>query len=226
MSNQTWLLKELGVERWFVRHPEMFSAGVDGQDDVPEGHVMNDDWNEVQQEALSCTACSLSETRTQVVFGVGNQQADWVVVGEAPGKDEDLQGEPFVGRAGKLLNQMLLAVGLSRDRVYICNTLKCRPPKNRDPQPDEISHCRHFLDAQMRLLAPKVILVVGRIAAQTLLQTQTPIGQLRGKLQHYGAQKVPVVVTYHPAYLLRSPKSKRAAWQDLQLAYRVAKDLA
>ena len=147
-----------------------------------------------------------------------------MIVGEAPGADEDRQGEPFVGRAGQLLNNMLLAIGLRREQVYIANILKCRPPNNRDPRPEEVMQCEHYLRRQVELLQPKIILAVGRIAAQNLLKTDTPIGRLRGKLHYFGDddRKTPLVITYHPAYLLRSPKEKRKAWQDLQFAVAVS----
>jgi len=191
--------------------------------------VQRDDWQSLQARVTRCTACDLHSTRTQTVFGVGNQQADWLIVGEAPGADEDRQGEPFVGRAGQLLNNMLLAIGLRREQVYIANILKCRPPNNRDPRPEEVMQCEHYLRRQVELLQPKIILAVGRIAAQNLLKTDTAIGRLRGKLHYYGGDseglKIPVVITYHPAYLLRSPKEKRKAWQDLQFAVAVSQGM-
>jgi len=177
------------------------------------------DWSALQQRVASCTACGLHSTRTQTVFGVGSSNAQWMVIGEAPGADEDQQGEPFVGRAGKLLNEMLRAIGLPREAVYIANVLKCRPPNNRDPTPNEVAHCEPFLKQQVELLRPKIILALGRIAAQNLLQTDITIGKLRG--QQFSYSGVPVVVTYHPAYLLRSPAEKRKAWDDLRYARRV-----
>ena len=149
---------------------------------------------------------------------MGNERAEWLVIGEAPGAEEDRQGEPFVGRAGQLLNAMLLAIGLPRDTVYIANVLKCRPPGNRDPRPEEVSNCLPFLSRQVELLKPKIILVVGRIAAQNLLATDVPLARLRGKLHHFGPADTPLVVTYHPAYLLRTPADKRKAWEDLKFA--------
>ncbi|MEW6645763.1 MAG: uracil-DNA glycosylase [Pseudomonadota bacterium] len=175
------------------------------------------DWAELQQRVQNCTLCAeLAASRTQTVFGVGDRQAQWLVIGEAPGADEDAQGEPFVGRAGQLLNAMLRAIGLGREQVYIANVLKCRPPGNRDPRPDEAASCEPYLQRQIALLKPRLILVVGRIAAQNLLKTDTPIGKLRGQVHRYG--DIPLVVTYHPAYLLRSPGEKRKAWDDLRLA--------
>ncbi len=180
-------------------------------------------WDELKMAVSQCQLCELHSSRTQTVFGVGDQRADWLVIGEAPGKDEDLQGEPFVGRAGQLLNAMLQAVGLQRDQVFIANILKCRPPGNRDPKAEEVMCCEGYLARQIALLQPKIILAVGRIAAQNLLKTDTPIGELRGKTHYFGETGIPVIATYHPAYLLRSPREKRKAWQDLQLAVATLK---
>jgi DNA polymerase len=157
----------------------------------------------------------LHRSRTQTVFGVGRRDARLLVIGEAPGADEDRQGEPFVGRAGQLLNAMLHAIALPRSEVYIANILKCRPPGNRDPQPDEAASCTPYLTQQIALVKPRVILAVGRIAAQWLLQSDAPIGRLRGRVFQYGEAGTPLVVTYHPAYLLRSPAEKAKAWTDL-----------
>jgi DNA polymerase len=183
-----------------------------------------DSWETVAAEVASCTRCELAGCRTQTVFGVGDRNANWLVVGEAPGADEDRQGEPFVGRAGQLLNAMLLGIGLKREQVYIANVLKCRPPNNRDPKPEEVAQCLPYLERQIALLQPRIMLAVGRIAAQNLLATDTPIGKLRGRLHAFGAAKVPLVVTYHPAYLLRSPTEKRKAWEDLKFARGVARE--
>jgi uracil-DNA glycosylase len=182
------------------------------------------DWPQLEQTVRICTACGLRAGCTQTVFGVGDRRADWLVIGEAPGADEDKQGEPFVGRAGQLLNSMLAAIGLKREQVYIANILKCRPPGNRDPKPEEAELCRPFLERQIALIQPKLILAVGRIAAQNLLATDTPIGRLRGQVHQLHG--IPVVVTYHPAYLLRSPGEKRKAWVDLQLAVHTLKERA
>lgn len=178
------------------------------------------DWENLKKRVNQCQQCDLANSRTQTVFGVGNTQTDWLVVGEAPGVDEDKQGEPFVGRAGQLLNEILWAAGHPRDSVYIANILKCRPPNNRDPRPEEVAHCAPYLQQQIAWLNPKLILCVGRIAAQNLLKVDTPIGKLRGRIHHIEANNkdIPVVVTYHPAYLLRSPREKRKVWQDLQMA--------
>ncbi|QJD29590.1 uracil-DNA glycosylase [Methylococcus geothermalis] len=175
-----------------------------------------DDWDSLAAEVSACTRCELHCTRTQTVFGVGNRRATWMVIGEAPGEQEDLQGEPFVGRAGQLLNEMLRAIGLKREDVYIANVLKCRPPRNRDPKPEEAEACESYLKRQIALLRPRVILAAGRIAAQNLLKTNEAIGKLRGRVFQY--EGIPLVITYHPAYLLRSPLEKRKAWQDLLLA--------
>ena len=172
-------------------------------------------WERLATEVRSCTLCGLHKTRTQTVFGVGRRDAELLVIGEAPGADEDRQGEPFVGRAGQLLNAMLRAIGLPRSEVYIANILKCRPPGNRDPQPEEAGLCTPYLSRQIALVNPRAILAVGRISAQWLLQTDSPIGRLRGRVFRYGTSGTPLVVTYHPAYLLRSPLQKATAWTDL-----------
>ena len=183
--------------------------------------VAHEDWSTLESAVSACTQCSLHRTRTQTVFGVGDSGAQWMIVGEAPGADEDRLGEPFVGKAGQLLNEMLRAVGLSRERVYIANILKCRPPNNRDPRSDEVTACMTFLQQQVALVQPRLIIAVGRIAAQNLLNEDQPVGRLRGRVHYFGAQEVPLVVTYHPAYLLRSPGQKRKAWEDLCLARSV-----
>ena len=209
----------------------------------PEG-VADMDWPQLEATVAACRACGLCAGRTQTVFGVGAGSADWMVIGEAPGENEDRQGQPFVGQAGKLLDAMLAAIGLSRQAedapesvassahlagaegqkglkrgVYIANVLKCRPPDNRNPQPDEIAQCEPYLRRQVALVQPKVILAMGRFAVQSLLQTTEPIGRLRGRVHQY--QGVPVIVTYHPAYLLRALPEKAKAWQDLCLAMEV-----
>lgn len=173
-------------------------------------------WDELKTEVQNCTKCGLCHTRTQTVFGIGNQQADWMIIGEAPGQQEDEQGEPFVGVAGQLLTEMLRAIGLEREQVFIANILKCRPPSNRDPHADEIKSCKDYWQRQYQLIKPKIILAVGRVAAQTLLETDVTVAKMRDKVHYY--HDTPVVVVYHPAYLLRSLSEKRKAWQDLQLA--------
>ena len=179
------------------------------------------DWEPLRAMVSACTRCSLHETRTQTVFGVGNPSAKWMFIGEAPGADEDRQGEPFVGRAGQLLTSMLKAMGFAREDVYIANVLKCRPPGNRDPKPEEALRCRGYLDRQIELVAPSLIVAVGRIAAHNLLATDTALARLRGKVHTLGPRGWPLIVTYHPAYLLRSPGEKRKAWQDLLFARQV-----
>lgn len=170
-----------------------------------------EDWAE---EARGCRACRLSEKRHRVVFGEGNSQAKLLFIGEAPGMEEDLQGRPFVGAAGELLTRILQALKLRRDEVYIANMVKCRPPQNRAPHPDELAACRRYLDAQISLISPRVICALGRTAANALLNTDLPLGALRGKRHRLGS--IPVIVTYHPAHLLRHPEAKRDAWADLQ----------
>lgn len=176
------------------------------------------DWPALAQAVAQCRRCALCEERTQAVFGVGDRQARWMVVGEAPGAEEDRQGEPFVGRAGQLLTAMLLAAGFRREQVYIANVLKCRPPGNRDPREEEIQACQDHLARQIQLVQPALLLGVGRIAAQHLLQSQAPLGKLRGQVHRHAPSGIPLVVTYHPAYLLRSPGQKAKAWHDLKLA--------
>jgi len=174
-------------------------------------------WDALREAVNTCTRCKLHATRTQGVFGVGDQHADWLIVGEAPGADEDAQGEPFVGQAGRLLDSMLAAIGLRRgDNVYIANVLKSRPPGNRNPEPDEVAACMPYLLQQIELLQPKIILTMGRFAAQNLLASKDAIASLRGRVHHF--QGVPLIVTYHPAYLLRTLTDKAKAWEDLCLA--------
>ncbi|PVV09055.1 MAG: uracil-DNA glycosylase [gamma proteobacterium symbiont of Ctena orbiculata] len=185
------------------------------------GETAGLDWQALQQKVKTCSSCGLRAGCTQTVFGVGNPQADLLVIGEAPGADEDRQGEPFVGRAGQLLNAMLLAMGYQREAVFIANIVKCRPPNNRDPQPEEALCCEPYLLRQIALIAPKIILAVGRISAQNLLKSDIAVGKLRGRIHRFGELNIPLVVTYHPAYLLRSPEQKGKAWQDLQLALSV-----
>lgn len=182
---------------------------------APESGIASLDWGALTLAVAGCRACGLHETRTQTVFGVGNPQAELLVIGEAPGADEDREGEPFVGRAGQLLNRMLAAIGLPRHQVYIANILKCRPPGNRDPRPEEVLSCQAYLMRQIALVEPRVILAVGRISAQTLLGSDLSLGRLRGRWLELGPQAIPLRVTYHPAYLLRSPDQKGRAWEDL-----------
>ncbi len=174
-------------------------------------------WVELKQLVSGCTRCGLHKTRTQTVFGVGDENADWMLIGEAPGAEEDRLGDPFVGQAGKLLDNMLAALDLARGRkVYIANVLKCRPPGNRNPEPDEVAKCSPHLLRQIELVKPKLILAMGRFAAQTLLASDASIASLRGKVYRYAG--VPLIVTYHPAYLLRNLPDKSKAWADLVFA--------
>jgi DNA polymerase len=186
--------------------------------DVAEPSAAGLDWSALRERVAACTRCDLHSTRTQTVFGAGSEAARWMFIGEAPGAEEDRQGEPFVGRAGQLLTSMLKALGFARDDVYICNVLKCRPPGNRDPRPEEARCCREYLERQVELVAPTLIVAIGRIAAQNLLVTDMPLAKLRGAVHALGPARRPVLVTYHPAYLLRSPGEKRKAWQDLLFA--------
>ena len=214
-------LEAMGIDVWVKRQTSPASLA----EALPtQAAQIHDNWQNLQQQVQSCQACSLAKTRTQTVFGVGNRQAEWLLIGEAPGQNEDLQGEPFVGKAGQLLNEMLRAIGLSRQHVYIANMLKCRPPENRDPQINELKACEHFLHAQIDLLKPRIILAVGRIAAQNLLMTQAPLSRLRGK-QHQ-LNGIPLVVVHHPAYLLRTLSEKAKAWEDLQFAMAVYQSLS
>ncbi len=178
-------------------------------------------WDALRSAVQACTLCGLHQARTQTVFGVGDQSARLMVIGEAPGADEDRAGEPFVGRAGQLLNAMLAAIGFAREQVYIANIVKCRPPGNRDPHADETAACQPYLHRQIALLAPDVILAVGRVSAHNLLGTEEAVGRLRGRAHRFDPGNIPLIVTYHPAYLLRRPQDKAKAWQDLQAVYRL-----
>lgn len=215
-------LRALGIPVWRLRDAVDEPGAVAGPAITAEE---SEAWAQLEQEVANCTRCELHKTRTQAVFGVGNRRAEWMIIGEAPGRDEDRQGEPFVGRAGRLLNAMLEAMGFAREDIYIANILKSRPPKNRDPRPEEVAACEPYLKRQIALIRPKIILAVGRVAAQNLLKVDTPISRLRGQRLEYPVSsnmgRVPLVVTYHPAYLLRSPQDKRKAWQDLLLAKQV-----
>jgi DNA polymerase len=186
-----------------------------------ESRVGEMDWPLLRETVRGCNKCELRAGCTQTVFGVGNTEASLLVIGEAPGADEDRQGEPFVGRAGQLLNAMLLAMGFKREAVFIANIVKCRPPDNRDPKPEEALSCQPYLQRQIDLIEPDAILAVGRIAAQNLLKTDITVGKLRGRVHAFGERRIPLVVTYHPAYLLRSPEQKAKSWQDLQLALSI-----
>lgn len=227
-TTQQYCLQKMGIDVYVSRQgnvdnavpplDQVYTPVVDTGVDLPE-------WESLRSQVAACTKCELHKGRTQTVFGVGNVNADWMIIGEAPGRDEDLQGEPFVGRAGKLLNAMLQAIGLQREQVFIANILKCRPPNNRDPGPEEVVCCEGYLKQQIAMIKPKIILAVGRIAAQNLLKVDTPISQMRGNRYEYPEGNIPVVATYHPAYLLRSPREKRKSWQDLQMAMKIYNSL-
>ena len=217
MSRREEILKEMGLSPvWKMRsvqeqpEPELIPETKDID-------IASMDWPALKAKVAGCTDCKLRAGCTQTVFGVGDEKADWLLVGEAPGAEEDQLGEPFVGQAGKLLDNMLAAIDLSRGKnVYIANVLKCRPPGNRNPEPDEVAKCSPHLLRQIGLIQPKLILAMGRFAAQTLLGTDATIAGLRGRLHQYAG--VPLVVTYHPAYLLRNLPDKSKAWADLVFA--------
>ncbi|MDD5461761.1 MAG: uracil-DNA glycosylase [Methylococcales bacterium] len=219
-------LEAMGIDVWLTRtsthsEPSLLSEVVNDSAE-PETAALADRWDALQAEVANCTKCALCTTRTQTVFGSGNKQADWMLIGEAPGQHEDERGLPFVGNAGLLLTEMLRAIGLNREEVFITNILKCRPPNNRDPRADEAESCNVYLQRQQKLIQPKIILAIGRIAAQTLLKTDEPLSRLRGKIHTFN--NTPVVVVYHPAYLLRSLTEKRKAWQDLIYAVQIMKE--
>ena len=208
-------LTALGIEQWLPRRAA--SAPADA----------TQAWQQLSEEVARCTRCDLYRTRTRAVLGVGDRHAQWLVVGEAPGAEEDRQGEPFVGRAGQLLDAMLQAIGLARGHnVYIANILKSRPPGNRDPAAEEVAACLPYLERQIELIRPRLILAVGRIAMQNLLATPGSLAGMRGKVHEFGGLKTPLIVTYHPAYLLRKPEDKRKAWEDLKFARSVFARLA
>jgi uracil-DNA glycosylase family 4 len=214
VSRRGAILAEMGLAPiWRLRNR------VGRQTDTTPPASLPGGWVELKQAVSGCTRCSLHKTRTQTVFGVGDENADWMLIGEAPGAEEDRLGDPFVGQAGKLLDNMLAAIGLHRTKnVYIANVLKCRPPGNRNPQPEEVAQCSPHLLKQIEFVKPKLILAMGRFAAQTLLSTEASIAALRGKVHRYAG--VPLIVTYHPAYLLRNLTDKAKAWEDLVFARR------
>jgi DNA polymerase len=217
MSRRLEILAEMGLAPVWVLRDKKSSAGNSSSNTL-------NTWIELKQAVRACTACGLHKSRTQTVFGVGDESADWMLIGEAPGAEEDRLGEPFVGQAGKLLDNMLAAVGLGRGKnVYIANVLKCRPPGNRNPEPEEVEKCSPHLRRQIELIAPKLILAMGRFAAQTLLNTDASIASLRGRVHAYAG--VPLIVTYHPAYLLRNLPDKAKAWEDLVFATRTMASL-
>ncbi|MFL2547384.1 MAG: uracil-DNA glycosylase family protein [Candidatus Rariloculaceae bacterium] len=206
-------LAAMGIPVWVLRGEE-----GPADDSVSIGEL---GWTELAEKVRNCTNCGLHRSRKQTVFGVGNANANLLIIGEAPGAEEDRRGEPFVGKAGQLLDAMLGAISLSRDEVYIANILKCRPPNNRDPEAAEATACTPYMERQIALLQPKVILALGRIAAQWLLQSDSPIGRLRGKKLGFGNPETPLVASYHPAYLLRSPAAKSKSWEDLRLVRQI-----
>jgi DNA polymerase len=211
-------LRETGVD-WLPLH------GVSQRAETAElaGRQERETLEAIRTDLGDCHRCALGNSRTRLVFGVGNPHASVVFVGEAPGRDEDLQGEPFVGEAGQLLTRIIQAMGFARDEVYICNVLKCRPPKNRDPLPEEIEACGVFMLRQVLAIAPRVVVALGTFAAQTLLETKAPISRLRGTFHDYHG--IPLMPTFHPAFLLRSPEMKRQVWEDMQqVMKRVGKE--
>lgn len=250
-ERQVAMLEEIGVRVWQPPSPgpdrvapaletaavEVLETSAQVVATTPLGGVADLGWDDLRSAVAACTACGLCKGRRQTVFGVGHQRAHWMIVGEAPGEQEDIQGEPFVGKSGQLLDNMLRAIGLGRadlqgvdadaaaaKQVYIANTIKCRPPGNRNPEPDELARCEPFLIRQLQLVQPKIILAMGRFAVQSLLCSSDPIGRLRGRVHLY--QGVPLIVTYHPAYLLRNPEEKAKAWDDLCLAVATARGAA
>ncbi len=219
MSRRDAMLAEMGLAPiWRLRDRPTAPAAEAPAAEAPLT------WIPLKEAVSGCRACALHETRTQTVFGVGDESADWMLIGEAPGAEEDRLGDPFVGQAGRLLDNMLAAIDLSRAKnVYIANVLKCRPPGNRNPQPEEVAKCTPHLVRQIELVQPKLILAMGRFAAQTLLETDASISSLRGKVHRY--RGVPLIVTYHPAYLLRTLADKAKAWEDLVFARRTMASL-
>ncbi len=230
-------LKAMGIDLWRTKSsgegsaPALLDPVPLGSSAMPTGATKVEqpvvrttaalDWDALEPTVASCRACGLHRTRTQTVFGVGDPQAALMIIGEAPGADEDRRGEPFVGRAGQLLTSMLAAIGLGREQVYIANIIKCRPPGNRDPHGEEADACQPFLQRQIELINPRLLLAVGRVSAQRLLGTQAPVGRLRGREHRFDPGDIPLLVTYHPAYLLRRPSEKAKVWQDLQSAHRL-----
>ena len=218
-------LRAIGIDLW-VRRGRGAVEAPPARDRAAPAAEIEARWDTLRAAVLECTRCPLHATRTQGVLGVGPKRSDWLVIGEAPGAEEDRRGEPFVGAAGQLLDAMLRAIGLDRrTNVYIANVLKSRPPGNRDPKPEEVAACLPYLVEQIALLQPKIMLAVGRIAAQNLLATDVKLGRLRGQVHRFGELNTPLVVTYHPAYLLRTPADKRKAWEDLKFARSVYQQL-
>ena len=227
------ILKTMGVPVWSARrqiagekevaHPASAEVRVsENFHDEDNAEITTEaSWGLLEQQVTDCKACELHLSRTNAVFGVGAHQADLMIIGEAPGQDEDLQAEPFVGNAGQLLNQMLFALGFFRKDVFIANILKCRPPNNRDPLPEEIIACSGFLTQQINYIKPKVLLSVGGVSAKNILHTDERIGKLRGRVLTHEETSTPLIATYHPAYLLRAPSEKRKVWKDLLLVKKL-----
>src|SRR3989304_8713629 len=216
MARKKEYLKEMGIDVW---RDKSRLSDVNVTAKIADFHNLAD----IRKQVVACKLCDLHKTRNNIVFGVGNENAKIMFIGEAPGANEDLKGEPFVGRAGMLLNSMLRSIGLERTDVYIANILKCRPPNNRDPLPQEVKLCTPYLQQQIALIQPKVLIAVGRIAAQFLLNTMESMSKLRGNTYQYGEQKIPLIVTYLPAYLLRSPSEKRKSYVDFLLVKKMVK---
>ncbi len=230
-DRQIRILDRIGIQLWQRRatrtqHKRVPAAtdeisGASESSDVAAGTIPgkeSESLRKLAETVTGCRKCPLHLTRTKAVPGTGSASAAWVFVGEAPGQNEDLQGLPFVGRAGQLLNAMIFALKMTREDVFIANVIKCRPPGNRNPAIEEVEQCKPYLDRQLAIIRPGVIVALGAVSARALLKTDEPIGRLRGKVFHYGESGIPLVPTYHPAYLLRSPLQKKKAWQDLLLA--------
>jgi uracil-DNA glycosylase family 4 len=219
------ILKELGLwPQWRLKRVNESHDTSPAITADRRSRILRMDWQELKADAVHCKACPLHEKRTQVVFGVGDENADWLFIGEGPGAEEDAKGEPFVGQAGKLLDSMLAAIGLKRgDNVYIANVVKCRPPGNRNPEPQEAQQCEPYLERQIALIQPKLIVALGKIAVQNLLKADATIASLRGRLHDY--RGIPLIVTYHPAYLLRNLPDKAKAWVDLCFARKTMREL-
>lgn len=249
-ERQQHCLKGIGIQSWSERTavldnrpatgpvveiasepvPQALENGIDSSpQEIPAENPVTrapaptsfDSWDSLIDAIHGCNACELAHNCTQKVPGVGDQQADLLIVGEGPGHEEDMRGEPFVGRSGQLLDRMLAAIGISREQVYITNIVKCRPPNNRDPKQDEAQQCRAYLEAQIEQIAPKVILSVGRVSAHNLLGSSQPVGKLIQQMHKLPGTEIPLKVTYHPAYLLRNPSAKAIAWQDLKLLHQM-----
>lgn len=217
MMHKEILKSDLKITQWKLRKQPAVKYGI-SQNETRESTSQKTTWEQLENSALHCKNCALHLTRQHVVFGSGNRTAEWLFVGEAPGAEEDKQGKPFVGRAGKLLTSMMYAMNMDREKTYIANILKCRPPNNRDPDKTEIGACMHYLNQQIALIQPKIIVALGSFAAQNLLRTNTAISKIRGVQHVLPGDTIPVVVTYHPAYLLRSPTKKKEVWKDLVYA--------